>query len=103
MADHKAADTPDTAKAIELLRTTVPDKPMTYYIPVPNPRYADLVECFAAAARRKTVLDKMLARAMQGADLANNETIELSKELDAAEDDLDTAIAKVCKGVLGDG
>jgi len=62
-----------------------------------------LVDVLAAAARRKAVLDKMLARAMQGADLADEATVELSKELDAAEDDLDSAIAKVTKGVLNNG
>ena len=60
------------------------------------------VALFAAAARRKTILDKMFARAMRkNADVADEDTAELSKELDASEDDLDAALAAVTKGVLG--
>lgn len=76
------ADTPDTAKAIELLRSRIG----VLGVSLTPAQVRDLVECFAAAVNIRDYL-----RSPSRVD-----------DMDAFRQ-LESAIAKVCKGVLNNG
>jgi len=78
----------DTAKAIELLRQQVESG-----LWVGRATQADLVECFAAA------VEASIARSAFNASVTGATSSAYTK----ASKQLDAAIAKVTKGVLGDG